>query len=75
MATIYTFSSTVSTGLFAFTSEQDGNNLPQNHGPWTLMGGLNSSNAPRHRFPKETIQQRVVEDGYQLWRIRKKPDA
>ena len=72
MAAIYTFSSSVSAGLFAFTSDQDGSNLPQNHAPWTLMGGLHATSAPPHRFGKEMLEQRLVDDGFQLWRAKKK---
>jgi hypothetical protein len=72
--TIYTFSSTSNGELFAFSADREGANLPDQHGPWSLQGGLNSQQAPPHKFERSRIESALVDGGFQLWRVRKKPD-
>jgi hypothetical protein len=72
--TIYTFSSTRNAALFAFSADRQGANLPDQHGPWTLQGGLHAQEAPPHRFERSKIESALVDGGFQLWRVKKRAE-
>ncbi len=73
MATIFKFSSSVTTGLFAFAGERSGARLPEKHGPWVSSGNVRPSEAVPHKLDRETIERAIDDHGYQLWRMRKRP--
>jgi hypothetical protein len=69
---IYIFKSETTKELRAFASDAGGNTLPGNHGPWTVIGVIADDKAPPHSLSRETIEEAIESDGFQLWRMRKK---
>lgn len=74
MATIYKFESSGRANLFAFAGDRSGSKLPERHGPWRPTGNVKASAPLPHRLDRDTVEQAIGEQGFQLWRI-KKPEA
>lgn len=56
---IYLFVSESDPSILAFTSSEDGSNIPPEHGPWRLAG-----NAIPSGVPTEAVISAVLQDGY-----------
>src|SRR5579871_4533705 len=75
MAVIYNFSSSATTGLFAFAGDADGSLLPAKHGPWVTRGGISPGEPIPHRLDRETVERAIDDHGFQLWRMKKRPEG
>jgi hypothetical protein len=71
---IYIFKSEARTGLRAFAGDPKGSKLPQNHGPWTVIGVVGVDRAPPHKFSRGAIEQAIGNAGFQLWRFKSDGD-
>ena len=71
---IYIFKSEARTGLRAFAGDPKGSKLPQNHGPWTVVGVVGVDRAPPHKFSRDPIEQAISNAGFQLWRFKSDGD-
>ena len=69
---IYIFKSETRAELHAFAGEPGGSKLPKHHGPWTATGIVAAERAPPHKFSRDTIEQAIGGEGFQLWRLSKK---
>src|SRR5882757_1836971 len=74
MPVIYRFSSSVTTGLFAFAGDAEGSMLPEKHGPWETKGGIRPGEPIPHRLDRETVERAIDDHGFQLWRMKKHPE-
>ena len=72
---IYIFKSETRRGLQAFAGDLAGSRLPQSHGPWTATGAIGPEKAPPHNFSRDAIEEAIGTEGFQLWRLVKKPEA
>ncbi|MCE1236772.1 MAG: hypothetical protein LWW93_10490 [Hyphomicrobiales bacterium] len=70
MTTIHIFSSTSGSGLFAFTAEAEGGNLPTRHGPWRHMARVPPNGALPHHIDREPVEDAIEKHGFQMWRPR-----
>jgi hypothetical protein len=69
---IYIFKSEKTDGLRAFAGDLVGARLPYNHAPWTATGVVGEGREPPHKLSRETIEEAIETDGFQLWRLNKK---
>jgi len=69
---IYIFKSESRRELRAFASDLSGGKLPKSHGPWTATGVVAADKAPPHNLSRDTIEQAINAEGFQLWRMQKK---
>ncbi len=69
---IYIFKSESRDELRAFAGDISGDKLPKNHGPWTATGVIAAGKAPPHNLSRDTIEEAIGMDGFQLFRLRKK---
>lgn len=72
---IYMFKSETRAELRAFAGDLMGSKLPQRHGPWTATGVIGTDKAPPHKLSRDTIEKAIDGEGFQLWRLRNKPEA
>jgi len=72
---LYIFKSETRKGLQAFAGDLAGSRLPQQLGPWTATGAVGPENAPPHKLSRDTIEQAIDAQGFQLWRLAKKSEA
>ena len=72
---IYIFKSETQKALRAFAGDLAGTRLPENHGPWSIVGVVAEDKAPPHNLPRRTIEQAIADEGFQLWRLSKKAEA
>lgn len=70
MTTIHIFSSTSGSGLFAFTGEAEGGNLPARHGPWRHMALVPPDGALPHHIERGPVETAIERHGFQMWRPR-----
>lgn len=71
----YIFKSDTTKGLCAFAGDPSGSKLPEQHGPWVVTGVVAAEKAPPYRLSRETIEEAIATEGFQLWRMRKKKAA
>lgn len=69
---IYVFKSETTRKLRAFAGDAAGSKLPANHGPWTATGIVTEDKEPPHNLSRETIEEAIETEGFQLWRLGKK---
>jgi hypothetical protein len=69
---IFLFRSTKSEGLCGFSPDSKGDGLPAKFAPWTGIGVFRGDQNPPHGFSRDAIQSGIEENGYQLWRQKKK---
>ena len=62
-------------GLCAFAADLVGSKLPESHGPWTVTGVVPDDKDPPHKLSRETIEEAIETEGFQLWRLSKKTEA
>jgi hypothetical protein len=66
----YIFKSETTKDLRAFAGDQSGSRLPGNHAPWTVTGVVPAKATPPHNLPRETIEEAIETEGFQLWRLK-----
>jgi hypothetical protein len=71
---LYIFKSETRRDLQAFAGEPGGDKLPKHHGPWTGTGIVTDERAPPFNLSRETVENAIAKDGFQLWRRVSKPD-
>ena len=69
---IYIFKSETTKELRAFAADLTGSKLPPSHAPWTATGVVADDKAPPHNLSRETIEEAIETEGFQLWRLSKK---
>ena len=72
---LYIFKSETKPELQAFAADQRGSMLPKSQGPWKVTGMVGTTGAPPHNISRETIEQAIATQGFQMWRLTKKADA
>jgi hypothetical protein len=72
---IYIFKSETRKELRAFAADLKGTKLPPQHGPWTATGAIGPESAPPYNFSRNAIEEAIDAEGFQLWRMIKKPEA
>lgn len=72
---IFIFKSETRKQLQAFAGDPAGSKLPQSHGPWTATGIVGATSAPPHNISRDTIEEAIETNGFQLWRFTKPAEA
>ena len=70
---IYIFKSKTTKDLRAFAGDFAGTKLPSSHAPWIATGVIAENNEPPHKLSREVIEESIETEGFQLWRLNKKP--
>lgn len=73
MTEIYMFASTVTEGLFAFSGNLEGQQLPAKHGPWKRTRTIRAGEALPHGIDRTLTELAIKDQGCQLWRVKNKP--
>jgi hypothetical protein len=47
-----------------------GTKLPGQHAPWTATGVVAAEARPPHNLSRETIEEAIESEGFQLWRLK-----
>jgi hypothetical protein len=71
---IYVFKSETRKELLAFADDSSGSKLPTQHGPWTVTAVIPAETVPPHKFSRTAIEEAIRGQGFQLWRLSKKPN-
>lgn len=71
----YIFKSESSGGLCAFAGDSDSRVLPSAHGPWHAVGVVRPEADPPYNLKRDVIEQAIASQGFQLFRLKKKPAA
>jgi hypothetical protein len=66
----YIFKSEVTKDLRAFAGDVSGSKLPGQHAPWTATGVVAAEARPPHNLSRETIEEAIENEGFQLWRLK-----
>lgn len=66
----YVFKSESTKDLRAFAGDVAGTKLPESHAPWTVTGVVAAEAAPPHNLSRETIEEAIESEGFQLWRLK-----
>jgi hypothetical protein len=72
---IYIFKSETRNGLRAFAADLVGARLPEQFRPWHAIGVIGPNNDPPYKLPRVDIEKAIDADGYQLWRMKPKPEG
>ena len=72
---LYIFKSETRQELLAFADDASGSKLPTQHGPWTATAIIPPEMAPPHKFSRAAIEEAIRAQGFQLWRLSKKPNV
>ena len=72
---IYMFKSETNTELCASAGEESGSKLPDQFRPWQATGVIYDGKAPPHGLPRGPIERAINEHGFQLWRMKVKPET
>lgn len=59
-------------GLRAFAGDEDGTRLPEQFAPWVADGVVEERGKLPHNIFRPTIESAVKDQGFQLWRMKKK---
>ena len=70
---IYVFKSEPQKSLRAFAGDIAGSKLPGQFAPWHAVGVIGPDKDPPHQLPRTTIEQAILDRGFQLWRRKAKP--
>ena len=71
----YIFKSETTRNLRAFAGDVVGTKLPDSHAPWTVTGVVADEAMPPHNLSRKTIEAAIESEGYQLWRLSRKPNV
>ena len=69
---IFIFKSEKSTELRAFGGDLMGSRLPVQFRPWRAIGAIAPQGDFPYKLPRESVEAAINDNGYQLWRMRKK---
>jgi hypothetical protein len=72
---IFMFRSDAHRDLRAFAGDSEGSKLPPQHGPWQATGVVRPENDPPHKLSRDTIEEAIANEGFQLWRMKPKKAA
>jgi hypothetical protein len=72
---IYIFKSETRKDLHAFSADLAGAKLPKRHGPRTVTGAIGPDNAPPYNFSRDSIEEAIDTEGFQLWRLGKTTES
>jgi hypothetical protein len=72
---LYIFKSDASGALRAFAGDTSGSRLPEKFRPWHAVGAVAPDASPPHGLSREGIEKAIEAQGFQLWRLKAKPDA
>ena len=61
--------------LCAFAGDSDTRVLPTQHGPWHPVGVVRADADPPYNFKRTAIEAAIANQGFQLFRLKKKPTA
>lgn len=67
---IFMFKSEGKPGLNAFASDEAGSGLPKQFAPWTLTGVVADGRPPPMGMSRQTIEEGIAANGFQLWRMK-----
>ena len=70
---IYIFKSEAVGHLRAFAGDREGERLPSQFRPWHAIGVVAADRDPPHKLPRDTIEQAIKNEGFQLWRMKSEP--
>ena len=71
---IFVFKSEASPHLRAFGGDLAGSQLPKQFGPWRATGAIAPDRSPPHNLSRDVIEAAIKEQGFQLWRLSKRPN-
>lgn len=69
---LYVFKSDAKGELRAFAGDIAGSQLPGGFRPWHVIGAVAPDAAPPHGLSRESIEQAIDTQGFQLWRLKAK---
>jgi hypothetical protein len=69
---LFIFKSEAKPELRAFGGDLAGSQLPKQLGPWHAIGAVAPDRNPPHEMSREVIETAIKNQGFQLWRMRKK---
>ena len=69
---LFMFKSESNGELRAFAVDPGGEQLPARHGPWTAVGVVREDSDPPYKMSRELIEKSMSDQGFQLYRIRRK---
>ena len=69
---LFIFKSEAKPELRAFGGDLAGSQLPKQFGPWHAIGAVAPDRNPPHEMSREVIETAIKNQGFQLWRMRKK---
>jgi hypothetical protein len=69
------FKSEGNRGLHAFAPDPGGERLPSQHGPWTAVGVVREDKEPPHKISRVSIEKSIADNGFQLYKMKKKAAA
>jgi hypothetical protein len=72
---IFIFKSEANSELGAFSGESDAQQLPSKFGPWHAVGVVRPDKEPPYKLSRETIEQAISSQGFQLFRLKPKKAA
>jgi hypothetical protein len=70
---IYIHKSDAIGGLRAFAGDPEGSKLPDQFRPWHAIGVIRPDKDPPHNLPRDEIEKAIDLHGFQLWRMKSKP--
>ena len=71
---LFIFKSDASTELRAFAADLAGSKLPEQFRPWHAVGAVGPEDAPPYSLSRAKIEEAIVSDGFQLWRMKQKAE-
>jgi hypothetical protein len=72
---IFIFKSGAKNELRAFAGEAGGQKLPSNLGPWHAIGVIREDKTPPFNVSRDTIEQAIAGQGFQLFKVKPKAAA
>ncbi|MCC7348908.1 MAG: hypothetical protein IT538_16080 [Variibacter sp.] len=67
---LFIFKSQKKPDLRAFASDRSGDTLPQQFAPWHATGVVRADMPGPHNLSRETIEEAIATQGFQLWRMK-----
>ena len=71
---IFVFKSEANPQLRAFGGDLAGGQLPKQFAPWRAIGAIAPDRNPPHNLSRDVIEAAIKEQGFQLWRLSKRPN-
>ena len=67
---IFIFNSEVDARLRAFAGDLAGSRLPAQFRPWHAFGSIAPDRDPPYQLPRAQIKEAIIQQGFQLWRMK-----